>query len=159
MPILELWVDWGTMPTLNMWVDWGTVPTLELSLDESYPTNATSCSPHHLNFFLHPNHINRLRACVWIHLFISCTYVWFYYFDLVLRVFMHCNAMHAISHRPLELLKSDPSKHMGNKVSPQIIPPENNILPPFHFSLRYWTVDVASPQMAQGAGPALAFVE
>ena len=56
-------------------------------------------------------------------------------------------------------IKSHPSKHMGNKVSPQIIPPENDNLPPFLFSLRYWTVHVASPQMARGAGPALAFVE
>ena len=39
--------------------------------------------------------------------------------------------------RPLELLKSHPSKHTGNKVSPEIIPPENDNLLPFNFSLRY----------------------
>ena len=32
-------------------------------------------------------------------------------------------------------------------------------LPPFNFLLQYWTVDVANPQMAQGAGPALSFIE
>ena len=41
--------------------------------------------------------------------------------------------------RPLELLRVTPANTWGLKCHPK--PPENDNLPPFHFSLRYWTVE------------------